>query len=41
VLIERVRTRWGVEVSEVDLVGRCHTLDALAKFIAAYGEGGS
>lgn len=39
-LIERVRTRWGVEVSEVDLVGRCHTLGALAEFVAARAEEG-
>lgn len=35
VLIERVRASYGVTISEVDLVGRCHTLDALATFIAA------
>lgn len=35
VLIERVRHRWGVEVSEVDLVGRLHTLEALGAFIAS------
>ena len=35
ILIERVRLRYGVTISEVDLVGRLHTLDALASFIAA------
>ena len=35
VLIERVRASYGVTISEVDLVGHCHTLDALAAFIAA------
>jgi acyl carrier protein len=39
VLIERVRTRWGVEISEIDLVGRLHTLDALGEFVAAHGDG--
>jgi acyl carrier protein len=38
-LIERIRVRWGVEISEVDLVGRCHTLDALAGFVAAHADG--
>ena len=40
VLIERVRASYGVTISEVDLVGRCHTLDALATFIAAQRVGG-
>jgi acyl carrier protein len=35
ILTERVRLRYGVTVSEIDLVGRLHTLEALASFIAA------
>lgn len=41
VLIERIRARWGIEVSEVDLVGRLHTLDALAAHVAAHADGGA
>lgn len=41
VLIERIRTRWGVAVSEVDLVGRLHTLRALGTFIATHARDGT
>lgn len=34
VLIERIQVRWGVEIPEIDLVGRLSTLDALGGFIA-------
>ena len=33
-LIEMIRERYDVDVSEIDLVGRLNTLDALARFVA-------
>ncbi|MEW6270855.1 MAG: acyl carrier protein [Thermodesulfobacteriota bacterium] len=34
-LIETIRASYGVDVAEVDLVGRLNTLDALARHIAS------
>lgn len=33
-LLEMIRERYGVDVAEVELVGRLNTLDALARFVA-------
>ncbi|HEY8516463.1 MAG TPA: acyl carrier protein [Candidatus Binatia bacterium] len=39
-LLETIRATWGVEVAEVDLVGRLGTIEALARHIAATAASG-